>query len=85
MSRMSEAVLLRGGDTPQAPPLELRAGPLSMVFEPNTAFLRYVRTSDEEVVRGVYVAVRDHNWGTVEPSLSDLEVHVGTEDRKSVV
>jgi len=47
-----------------------------MVFEPDTAFLRYVRAGDEEVVRGVYVAVRDHDWGTVEPSLSGLDIDV---------
>jgi D-apionolactonase len=47
-----------------------------MLFEPDTAFLRYVRAGDEEIVRGMYVAVRDHNWGTVEPLLSDLDIYV---------
>ena len=74
MPAMSEAILLRGDDTLLTPPVELRAGPLDMIFEPDTALLRYVRVDGEEIVRGVYVAVRDHNWGTVEPSLSDLAI-----------
>lgn len=74
MATMSEAILLRGEDASLTPSVGLRAGPLDMVFEPDTAFLRYVCAGDEEVVRGVYVAVRDHDWGTVEPSLSGLEI-----------
>ena len=34
-------------------PLELRAGPLSLVFEPETAMVRYVRFGDREVLRDV--------------------------------
>jgi D-apionolactonase len=43
--------------------IELRAGPLSMRFEGGG--LRYVRFGRYEVIRRVYVAVRDRNWGTV--------------------
>ena len=44
--------------------IKLRAGPLSAVFEPETAFLRYVRLADREVLRAVYVAVREVDWAT---------------------
>ncbi len=47
-----------------APPalLPLRAGPLTLFYEEGA--LRYVRCGDREVIRRVYAAVRDHNWGT---------------------
>ena len=55
-------------DTP--PPLiPLRAGPLDMHFDPTSGFLRRIRLGDREVLRGIYVAVRDHNWGTAPPDL----------------
>ena len=43
-----------------------------MVFEPNTGFLRYIRIGDREILRGIYAAVRDHNWGTIGPDITDL-------------
>ncbi len=69
---LPESVVRQGSD--KAPPrrMELRAGPLAMVFEPEKGFLRYVRLGEREVLRGIYAAVRDHNWGTIEPELSNL-------------
>ncbi|MBV9359614.1 MAG: hypothetical protein JO023_29240 [Chloroflexi bacterium] len=51
---------------------ELRAGPLRM--ELHGADLRYIRLGRREVVRRVYVAVRDARWGTVPAQVSDLHV-----------
>jgi len=69
---LPESVLRQGTD--KAPPrrMELQAGPLSMVFEPEKGFLRYIRLGEREVLRGIYAAVRDHNWDTIEPELSNL-------------
>ncbi len=50
----------------------LRAGPLTVVYEEGD--LRYVRYEDQEILRRVYVAVRDRNWGTVLPRLSNLQI-----------
>ncbi len=52
----------------------LRAGPLTMLFQPDLAFLRHVRLGKEEVVRGVFAAVRDQNWDTIPFELSDLKI-----------
>lgn len=59
---------------PTAPdaPIPLRAGPLSLVF--NAGDLRSIKLGDKEVVRRIYVAVRDHNWGTVSVTLSNLVI-----------
>ncbi len=50
----------------------LRAGPLTAELE--YADLRYVKIGDVEIVRRLYVAVRDRNWGTVEPVFTKFEV-----------
>ena len=53
-------------------PVSVAAGPVATVFEPGGAFLRYVQADGREMIRGVYAAVRDHNWGTVPMTVSDL-------------
>lgn len=63
----------REGDQPAS--LALRAGPFSLRFEAGD--LRYIRLGDREVLRRVYVAVRDHNWGTIIPTLSDVQIERG--------
>src|SRR3954462_7121027 len=64
--------------TPELRPelIELKAGPLSMWFDPKTAFLKWLRLGDHEVVRGIYAAVRDENWATVLPELSNLQQEI---------
>ena len=66
-------VLYYGSEQPLPAAIPLQAGPLTMVFEPNTLFLRYIRLGDREVLRGIYAAVRDRNWGTVVPAISGLK------------
>ncbi|HVF85488.1 MAG TPA: hypothetical protein VM821_05880, partial [Abditibacteriaceae bacterium] len=58
--------------------LKLNAGPLSMIFERDLAFLRYVKLLDREVLRGIYCAVRDSNWGTIAPRVSMIEERVNS-------
>lgn len=52
--------------------IKLRAGPLSLVFEAGD--LRYIALGNHEILRRVYIAVRDQMWGTVPPVLSNLKV-----------
>jgi hypothetical protein len=68
-------VLRYGTDAPLPEQIALRAGPLSMVYEDGD--LRYIRFSEHEVVRGIYAAVRDHNWGTVPGILSNVQIDRG--------
>jgi hypothetical protein len=70
----SKTSLYSGSETP--PPIGLRAGPLTMLFEPQTAFLRHLRLGDHEVVRAIYAAVRDHNWATVTPQVTLREQEI---------
>lgn len=71
---LSDNVLLNGTGNVPAEPVEFRAGPLSMIFEPENAFLRYIRVGDREVLRGIYAAVRDRNWGTIAQRVSNLKL-----------
>ncbi|MCC6791289.1 MAG: hypothetical protein IT336_06385, partial [Thermomicrobiales bacterium] len=50
----------------------LRAGPLTAVLE--NADLRYVMFGDHQIVLRLYMAVRDRNWGTIEPVFTRFEV-----------
>ena len=64
---------------PAADPIPLRAGPLTMQFEPDNAFLRYVRIGEHEVLRGINAPIRDALWGTVPPAVSRVELAQGQE------
>jgi D-apionolactonase len=52
----------------------LRAGPLSMIFD--NGDLRYIRLGDREVIRRIYVAVRDRSWRTIDTHLSSIAFDV---------
>jgi D-apionolactonase len=76
MTAMAKSVMYYGSERPVTAPVPLKAGPLTMIFEPDTAFLRHVRLGDFEVVRAIYAAVRDENWATVLPQLSNLQTQI---------
>ena len=61
-----------GADAPAAERMILTAGPLSMIFEPGQGFLRYIKWGEHEILRGIYVAVRDRNWATIKPNISNV-------------
>jgi hypothetical protein len=65
-------VLYYGIDAPPPEQIRLRAGPLSLIYE--NGDLRYIRLGQREIVRRVYVALRDRNWGTVLPVLSEVQI-----------
>ena len=72
---LSRQVLLNGQETPPPERVELRAGPLTLRFEHGD--LRFVRYGDREVIRRIYVAVRDPNWRTAELTVSNVEIEHG--------
>jgi len=77
MPPLPKNVLYYGTETPLPEQLELQAGPLSVVFEDGD--LRYIRFGEREVIRRIYAAVRDRNWGTVPPRLSNLKIERTTD------
>jgi hypothetical protein len=65
-------VLQYGIDEPLPERHTLHAGPLTMVLEQGT--LRSIKLGTREIVRSIYAAVRDRNWGTIEPRFLSYEV-----------
>jgi hypothetical protein len=50
----------------------LRAGPLTLRFERGS--LRWIRVGAQEILRGIYVGVRDAHWRTIPPSVRDVQI-----------
>jgi hypothetical protein len=71
-AQADRAIALFG--TAQAPPerIELDAGPLSLTLE--NGALRWLRLDGVEVLRGIAFLVRDRNWGTPSPEITDLDL-----------
>ncbi len=65
-------VLYYGKDEPLPQQIPLRAGPLALIYE--NGDLRYVKLGSKEILRRVYVAVRDRNWSTVPPRFANVEI-----------
>ncbi len=64
-----------GADTPDPEPITLRMGAVSLLFEPHSGWVRRVRLNQgPEILRGIYLAVRDQNWNTLPATISNLEL-----------
>ncbi len=70
----SKSIMRTGSEQPLPTQVPLRAGPLSLVYEYGD--LRYVKFGERELLRRIYVAVRDHNWDTIHPVISGLEMQI---------
>lgn len=68
----SLAIRLFGTDEPVTPLRILRAGALTA--ELDTGNLRHIRFGGVEIIRAISFIVRDKNWGTYNPVISDLVV-----------
>jgi len=67
---LSAQVLCYGTDEPLPERIPLRAGPLSLFWEGGD--LRTIKLGGREVLRRIYVATRDRNWGTVPNVMSNV-------------
>ena len=68
----SRAVKFFGTDESIETPRVLKAGPLSAEFESGN--LRYIKFHGIEMIRAISYIVRDKNWGTYNPKLSNLKI-----------
>jgi D-apionolactonase len=59
--------------------IELRAGPLRLHYDPVTGSVRWFKRGGREVLRGIYFALRDRNWGTVPGQLIERQREVGAD------
>ena len=66
------AIALCGTDQLEVVGRMLRAGPMEVEFE--NGQLRYLKVNGVEVLRAIGFLVRDENWGTYAPAISDLTI-----------
>jgi hypothetical protein len=64
--------LLFGQEAPLPEQVELRAGPISLIYEEGC--IRYLRLGGKEILRRIYAAVRDHEWRTVPGTIRDVKI-----------
>lgn len=74
---LTRNILYYGSDVPSPEPIMLRAGPLSLAFVAGE--VRHIRMGNREVLRRIYVAVRDRNWRRVPTVLRDVRKTIGPE------
>ena len=72
MTTPTRAVKLTGTDQPDVIGQILTAGPVSVEFDHGN--LRYIKLNGTEVLRGIAFLVRDENWGTYTPALTNLKI-----------
>lgn len=65
-------VILCGTEQPDGSSHRLRAGPVTVEIDQGQ--IRYVRVGEEEAVRAIAFVVRDVEWGTYTPEISDLRL-----------
>src|ERR1700742_1340794 len=70
---ISDSIRLYGTDEPLEPPRIMKAGPLTLEFE--TGNLRHLRYDGREMIRAISFVVRDKNWGTYAPQITNLNFH----------
>jgi hypothetical protein len=68
----SSAISLCGTEQPDSPGRMLHAGPLSVEFD--NGQLRYLKVAGVEVLRAIGFLIRDKNWGTATPAISNLKI-----------
>jgi hypothetical protein len=68
----SKPLIYCGTEQPDIPGRVLTAGPMSV--ELDNGQLRYLKVGGVEVLRAVGFLVRDENWGTYTPAISNLKV-----------
>ena len=72
--KLSKNVQYYGKDESLPKQIDLKAGPLNLFYEAGD--LRYIKYGDKEIIRRIYVAVRDRNWDTVKPVLSNVKMDI---------
>jgi D-apionolactonase len=75
--QISDSIRLYGTDEFVEAPRILQAGPLSAELEAGN--LRHIRYHGREMIRAISFIVRDKNWGTYAPLISQLDLQEGSD------
>lgn len=74
ISSLSEEIKWHGGHNENASQVRLMAGSLSMVYENGS--LRHISSGGSEIIRTIYSAVRDKEWLTINPQITEEKIDV---------
>jgi D-apionolactonase len=74
ISSLPDEIIWHGGHNENASQVKLRAGCLSMFYENGS--LRHISTEGTEIIRMIYSAVRDKEWLTINPQITEEEIDV---------
>ena len=66
----------RGFDASPGELVEVACGDFFASFDSSSGFLRDIRFRGQLALYGLYAAVRDHNWDTVEPEIPGFEISI---------
>ncbi|MDB6172663.1 MAG: hypothetical protein JWL59_1974 [Chthoniobacteraceae bacterium] len=66
-------------ETPE-PFILLQTTRLQALFDPATGFLRRVQSGNRGILMAIYGAVRDENWNTVLPIISDVSLYTAPDE-----
>ncbi len=69
------SIKLFGTEQPVEPMKTLTAGPLSAEFDQGA--LRFIKINGAEAIRNLAFIVRDRDWGTYNPAISNLKIEQG--------
>ena len=72
MKVLTKNIIYHGRDEALPQRVPLQAGPVSLFYE--SGDLRYLRLGDREIIRRIYAAVRDRNWGTIPAKISNVDL-----------
>jgi D-apionolactonase len=76
-TQISDSIRLYGTDESVEVPRILQAGPLSAELDAGN--LRHIRYHSREMIRAISFIVRDKNWGTYAPKISQLDLQEATD------
>jgi len=77
---LPHCVVLSGAKRAPVADKILRAGPLRLVFRDGV--FRYIKLQHSEIIRAVYIAVRDEDWRTIPGVVSNLNIRSTPESFK---
>src|SRR5687768_11710396 len=78
MNPITTTFLVHGTDVPPPPPLQFRAGPLTLDLDHGD--LRGIKFGEREIVRRIYGAVRDPNWNTIPGKIRGFDCRTAESD-----
>jgi D-apionolactonase len=67
-----------GEDHAAPPTVTLQAGPVRLIYD--NGCLRYLKAGQDEILRMIYFAVRDHNWDTIEGEIRNERIKKGDQE-----